>query len=201
MLDSGNFTGKTDRFGTLKNRALLQGMERLGYAVVNLGERDLKLGYDEFIRQAEGSKLPFISANLVRQDTGEPVFPTHTTVAASSPDGKHSARVGVIGVMRPNPMFMRAGPEQSNMVLIDPVEPTRRAVAALKDEGVDYVVLLAALNKNEAGRIVGEVPGIDFVVGAYGGIWTNQAEQRGETWILYSGNQGKRLGATRIFRY
>ncbi len=174
-------------------------MERLGYAVVNLGERDLKLGYDEFVRQTESATLPFVSANLVRQATGEPLFPTHTVVEAKSADGTTSARVGVVGVMRPNPMFLRAGPDQSNMVLIDPIEPTRRSVAALKEEGVDYVVLLAAINKREAARIAGAVPGIDFVVGAYAGIWTSVGEAQGTTWILYSGNQGKRLGATRVF--
>jgi hypothetical protein len=174
-------------------------MGMLGCAVANVGERDVKLGYDEFASRIEGSKIAFVSANLLKRETGESVFPSHAVVPAVSADGKKELAIGVIGVSRHNPRFLRAGPGESNMVLAPPAEPVRRAVEELKKKKVDAIVLLAALNKSDASKIATEVPGIDFVVGAYGGIFTTAEEKAGETYLLYSGNQGKRFGSTRVF--
>ena len=64
---------------------------------------------------------------------------------------------------------------------------------------VDVVVLLAALHREEAGRIVTKVGGIDLVVGSYGGIVTAKETRVGDTWLLYAGNQGKRIGESRVY--
>jgi len=139
-----------------------------------------------------------VSSNVVRQDTQEPVFDPYGVVEAVSPDGSRKLRVGVIGATRYNPLFLKAGPEQSNMVIVKPVESVKRYIGEVRERS-DVVVLLAALHKEEARRIVQAVPEIDFVVGSYGGIITTQDEKEGETWLLYSGNQGKRVGETRVY--
>jgi hypothetical protein len=64
---------------------------------------------------------------------------------------------------------------------------------------VDLVVLLSAFHKDDAKRLAEAVPGIDYVVGAYGGIFSTTVEKAGGATILYSGNQGKRLGEQRVF--
>ena len=174
-------------------------MGDLGYLVVNVGERDVKQGYDTFVRRTQASDLRFVSANLVDKETQQPVFPTHALVEARSPDGKHNLRVGVIGVMRFNPVFLHPGKDGRPMAIAHPIERVRTALAALSEQDPDLVVLLGALHKDDARRIVREVPGIDFVVGAYGGVFTTQREAEGSTWLLYSGNQGKRIGSTRVF--
>lgn len=174
-------------------------MADLGYLVVNVGERDVKQGYDTFARRTGSSPLRFISANLIDKETQQPVLPTHALVEARSPDGKNTLRVGVIGVMRFNPLFSRPGKQGRPMAIAHPTERVRQAMAALEGQDPDLIVLLGALHKDDARRIVAEVPGIDFVVGAYGGVYTTEREAEGSTWLLYSGNQGKRIGSTRVF--
>jgi len=73
-------------------------------------------------------------------------------------------------------------------------------VGELERAGVELIVLLAAMHRDDAARIALEVPAIDFVVGSYGGHYTT-TEDRVErnAWLLYSGNQGKRLGETRVW--
>jgi 2',3'-cyclic-nucleotide 2'-phosphodiesterase (5'-nucleotidase family) len=198
LLDSGNFSDNPTPEGDLKTRGLLEGMSRLGYAVVNVGDRDLSMGYDEFRARTAGATFPFVSSNLVRQDTREPVFDPYRVVDAVSPDGSRKLRVGVIGATRYNPLFLKAGPEQSNLVIVKPVESVKRVIDEVREKS-DVIVLLAALHKEEAKRIVRAVPEIDFVVGSYGGIITARDEKEGETWLLYSGNQGKRVGETRVY--
>lgn len=174
-------------------------MQRIGYHVVNVGERDVRNGYASFVNLTKDSSLPFISANLVRQDNGEKIWPGHAVVDLASPSGDKTFKIGVIGVARLNAMFMKPGPEGTNMVLASPLESVQREMAELEKKNVDLVVLLAALHKNDARKICETVSGIDYVVGAYGGVYTIEPETVGDTWVTYSGNQGKRLGETRVF--
>jgi hypothetical protein len=44
LLDAGNFSDNPTASGDLKTRGLLNAMERLGYQVVNVGERDIRMG-------------------------------------------------------------------------------------------------------------------------------------------------------------
>ena len=174
-------------------------MERLGYRVVNVGERDIRMGYPEFARRTATSKLEFISANIVDRKSGEPIFPPHAVVEARSPDGKASVRVGVTGVMRYNPVFLKAGRDGGNMVIQHPLEAVKREVAALKKKKVDTIVLLAALHKNDAIALAQEVPGIEFVMGSYGGLVNPAEQQASGTTMMYVGNRGQRIGETRVF--
>jgi hypothetical protein len=184
----------------LKTHALLRGMELMGYRVVNVGERDIREGYETFVeRTAETSSLRFVSSNLVDKQTQQPIFAPHLVTEAVSPDGSKKLRIGVVGAMRFNPVFLKPGPEGREMVIVHPTERVRQEVAALRDE-VDVIVLLAALHQNDARSIARDVEGIDFVVGSYGGLYTMREDRVGRTWMLYSGNQGKRLGSTRVYR-
>jgi 2',3'-cyclic-nucleotide 2'-phosphodiesterase (5'-nucleotidase family) len=122
MLDSGNFSDNPTPEGDVKTKALLAAMHRLGYEVVNVGERDIRMGYEEFQRRIEAAPFHFISANIVRHDTLQPVFEPHVIVEASSADEASRVRVGVTGAVRFNPIFLKAGPDKSNLVIVQPLE-------------------------------------------------------------------------------
>jgi hypothetical protein len=47
--------------------------------------------------------------------------------------------------------------------------------------------------------MLAELPGVDYVVGSYGGFFGTLEDAASGAWLLYSGNQGKRLGESRIF--
>lgn len=199
LLDSGNFSDNPTPEGDVHTRTLLAGMERMGYAAVNVGERDIKMGTPHLAERTAHVDLPFVSANIVRQDSKRPVYAPHAVVEARSADGTRRVRVGVIGVARHNPVLVKAGPDGSNVILEHPAERVRAEVAALRGQSVELVVLLAALHKDDARRMLRDVPGVDVLIGSYGGALTPLAEKEGETFMLYSGNQGKNLGETRVF--
>ena len=196
-MDSGNFSDNPTPSGESKTRSLVQGMERLGYQVINVGDRDLNRGYDTFKARTAGVKIPFVSSNIVRQDNGNPVFNPYTIVEAKSKSG-NKIKVGVIGASRYNPLFLKSGPGDSKLVIKKAEDTVPEYVKSLQGK-VDVIVLLAALHKTEAQRIVQAAPGIDFVISNYGGIVTAQQEKVGKTELLYSGNQGKRVGETRVY--
>jgi len=171
----------------------------LGYSAANVGEREMRSGYDDFIGWSAEADFPFLSANIVRSDTKVPVFLPHLVLEVPGGEGRGALRIGLIGVARFNPIFRKPGPDGSQLEITHPIEAVQRELAKLREKKVDLVVLLAALHRDDARRIVAAVEGIDFVVGSYGGVFMIEKEKDRESWILYSGNQGKQIGETRIF--
>lgn len=195
-LDSGGYSDNPSEAGEKRTRALLEGMVKLGYRVVNLAERDLSLGYAAFEESSKGLSLSFISTNIVKQGTTEPVFPPYEIVEVDTPAGK--VRVGVLGVVRYSPVWQKAGPPGTNLATAPPALMVKRYLPEVRAKS-DVVVLLAAVHRDDAGEIARTLPGIDFVFGAYGGVYNAFEEREGPTEILYTGNQGKRVGETRVF--
>ena len=172
-------------------------MGKLGYRAANVGLRDLNLGYDAFMKRIKGAAFPFISSNVVQKDTGEPVFKPYVILDVEMSAGR-KLKVGVLGAVRYNPVFLKAGPDDSNLVIARPETMIGRFLPEVREKS-DIVVLLAALHREDAKTIAGKVEGIDFVLGAYGGAFSVRDEVVGNTWIFYTGNQGKRVGETRLF--
>ena len=198
-LDSGNFRDVPTAAGDTRTDALLQAMQILGYQVANVGERDVRLGYDEFVQRTGKLSLEFLSANIIREDTRSTLFKPHLILDAVSTDGTTTHRVGIIGVVRANPLFRAPGPEDSLMVIDDPVARVRAEVQTLREEGVDAIIVLAALHKFDARKILEKVEGIDFVLGSHGDTMTPRLERYGDGGLMYGGNRGQRIVETRMF--
>ena len=199
LVDSGNFSDHPTPAGDVKTQALIEAMGKLGYHAANIGERDLRLGYDDLMKRAGHAEFPLLSANIVREDNQEPVFKPHHIVELDRPDSDEPYRIGLIGVARYNPVFLKAGPDDSNLVIRRPADVVQAEATKLHEAGVDLIVVLAALHKQEAERILTAVPHVRFVIGAYAGTTTAGGEEAGRGWLLYSGNQGKRIGETRVY--
>jgi len=197
LADTGNFSDNPTPAGDAKTRALLEGMTRLGYQVANVGERDLTAGYDALMERVSGLPLKLVSSNLVRQDSKEPVFPPFTVVKVQG-KGRKEIKVGVLGVVRFNPVFQKSGPTGTNIVIVPPSEALAKLVPEVRKQA-DVVVVLAALHKDDARAIAHEVPGIDFVLGAFANMISGtEDEVEGTTHLLYVGNQGKYVGESRV---
>ena len=197
MLDSGNFSDRSGPAGDIKTGALVEAMGQLGYRAANVGLRDLNMGYDAFVKRVEGADFPFISCNVVRKDTGEPVFQPYAILDMELHGGK-TVKIGVLGVVRFNPVFLKAGPDGSNLVVVRPETMISRYLQEVREKS-DLVVLLAALHRQDARALAEKMEGIDIILGAYAGAFSSRDLVVGDTWIFYSGNQGKRIGETRLF--
>ena len=197
LLDSGNFTDNPTAAGDIRTDALIEAMGRLNYAAVNVGERELMLGYDEFARRTATAKFPLVSTNIVRQDTKEPVFRPFVIVETARGDGK-PIKVGVLGIVRFNPLFLKSGPQKSNLVIAPAREALKRYLPEVRRRA-DVVVLLAGIHQDDARLLAREVGDIDFVLGAYGGLISSQEENENGARLVYVGNQGKCISENRVY--
>ena len=196
LLDTGNFTDNPTEAGDLRTAKLLESMKTLGYKAINVGERDLNLGYDDFKKRTEALGLTFISTNIVKQGTKETVFPPYKIVEVKGTSGK-PVRVGVLGVDRYSPVWQKAGPAGTNLGMAAPADMIATYLPEVRAKS-DVVVLLAALSKDDAHELAKRFTDLDLVVGAYGGIYNTVEETEGRIGIYYTGNQGKRIGESRI---
>ena len=196
LLDSGNFADNPTQAGDTRTAALLEGMAKLGYKAVNVGDRDLSVGYDDFVQRTRGLGMQFISTNIVKQGTKSTVFPPYAIVEVTGASGK-PVRIGVLGVIRYSPVWQKAGPSGENLGVAAPEEMIRLVLSEVRQKS-DIVVLLAALSKEDARAIAGNLQDIDLILGSYGGIYSTQEEQEGRVRLVYTGNQGKRIGESRI---
>jgi 2',3'-cyclic-nucleotide 2'-phosphodiesterase (5'-nucleotidase family) len=100
--------------------------------------------------------------------------------------------------VRFNPVWKKPGPDGSSLGIAMPTEMISRVLPEVRAKA-DVVVLLASMSRDDAGALAREVPGIDFVFGAYGGMISTQEEIEGGAQVVYVGNQGQRIGETRLF--
>lgn len=198
MLDAGNFSDNPTAAGNIKTEGVVEAMGLLGYRAANVAERDLLMGYDEFKLRTEGARFPFISANFVKKGTEEPVFDPYVILDVEQDEGD-PIRVGVIGVVRFNTVFLKPGPsEDSPIVIAPPLDMLRKYIDEVREKS-DLVIVLGAVHRQDARVLAASVEGIDFVLGSYGAYSSYRDEEVGQTRIFYSGNQGKRLTETRVY--
>lgn len=171
-------------------------MAKLGYEVVGVGERDLMLGYEDFQRRTAGIDLSFISTNVVKQGTTDPVFKPYAVVSVKGKDGK-PIRVGVLAVNRFNPVWQKAGPDGTNLAVAPPAAMLKTYLPEVRAKS-DVVVLLASLAKDDVHALARAFPDINMILASYGGIYNATEETEGPVHIYYAGNQGKRVGESRI---
>ncbi len=116
----------------------IEAMNRIGYAAMAVGNHEFNFGL-EVLRRAEAqAAFPFLSANIVFEETCEPAFPPYTVLHAGG------VRVGVLGLTTPNiPGWEQ--PENYRGLQFEPMDDAARHwVSVLRDdEACDLVVVLA----------------------------------------------------------
>jgi len=188
----------------MQTDALIEAMNGLGYQVANLSQRELLHGYDAFLKWKKQARFELVSANLVWQDTGEPVVAPTTVRKVALRDGARTreVRIGFIGLTRNNPAFQKEGPGGRRIVTVDPFAAAEKLVPALKGKS-DIIVALSSLDVNEARLLPKRAKEIDLVLGGNGAMQTRADDfpedtKIGKASVLYVGDQGKFLGEVRL---
>jgi hypothetical protein len=181
-------------------------MARLRYVAANVGEREVLTGIERFQVAREKTSFPFISANLVYQDTAQPItepFILHTAEVGAAGGKKRKVRVGIFGLVRMNTGLAVTTPDGRRIVTGDPIAAARKIVPGILKKA-DLVVALVTLEPDQARALARELPGIHLILGGFGAMLTPTQDVAGDTKvgesrILYAGNQGKKIGEVRIF--
>jgi len=203
-LDAGSWSDNLlSPDGLIKTKALLSGMSEIGYAAANVAERDLAAGLEPFLDRKKEAAFPMVSANLVFSSSGKPITDPYILLKLEPkkfPALKSPLRIAITGVTRFNPTFMKSAPPKDNVVITPPADALKKYLPEMKKKA-DQVIVLAAMPRDDAHLLVKELPGIDLVLGAFGGMTTAVEEKEGATAIFYCGTQGKYLAELRMLRH
>src|SRR5262245_53691693 len=184
-------------------------MNALGYKVANLSLRELSDGYDVFLDRQKKAQFPFVSANIVWQDTGEPIVAPTTVVRTTLRDGAKvkEVRVGFIGLTRSDPAFLKVGPAKRKIVTVDPLAAAEKNLPSLRQKA-DVIVALVGMDLEQARQLPKRIKEIDLILGGDStpgktAMATRTDDfpedtQLGRARLMYVGDQGKTLGEVRL---
>jgi 2',3'-cyclic-nucleotide 2'-phosphodiesterase (5'-nucleotidase family) len=136
-----------------QGKAIIAGMNLMGYEAMALGPKELSLGAKLLRERMDEAKFPVVSANVTSGITNRLFADPYAVVDV----GTH--RVGIIGITR------QPTPDEtiSDFTVADPRAATTRLVPEVKAKA-DTIVVLTNLDYASAMQLAREVPGIDLII-------------------------------------
>lgn len=171
---------------------MAEAMRDLGIAAAGLGDRELMFGRSFLLAALERAPVPVTCANLWDRTPGQP----RRTLARPSllvKAGKQ--KVGFFGLIAPNAAL---GPSADSLETSDPVEAATKAVADLRKQGANVIVLLSSLGRIETEDLVVAVPGIDVAVAGRNVPLLQRSRVIDNTTVVFGGEQGQYVGVTEL---
>jgi hypothetical protein len=166
---------------------LMDAMKLLGTDAVGVADRDLKYGIAFLRTQQKRTGLPLVSANLLDKKTNKPIFEPWVVKKVGT------AKVGIFGLMSEK---VDLGPARDSLAVQDPMVAAKKAIADLKKQGANVIVLLSNLGKVESEDLITAVPGMDGVIIGRNVPLLQKGRLIKNTVAVYGGEQGQNLGRT-----
>ena len=192
MLDTGNVLFGGSRVSRRVRGAVhIDAMNAMGYAAMNVAERDLRWGMDTLVERQSEARFPFLSATLVISGTDAPL---HQPYALFDVDGVPVAVMGL--AISQIPAEHRRPLVSGEMIdTLDPIATARRLLPEIR-ERADVVVVLSHMGIEQDIELARQVQGIDAILG---GVSRRVEDvpfmaEGADTVITCAGYQGQWLG-------
>ncbi|HEX3903229.1 MAG TPA: hypothetical protein VH853_10305 [Polyangia bacterium] len=177
-------TAETERQG----RLLAAGLASAGIDAFTPGEGDLAIGVPLLEKLTAAFKIPVVSANLYGRD-GERLFAADRLVDAAG------TRIGLFGVTAPPTAADANRWRADGIVVRDPADAAREAVASLRARGAAIVVGLVHGGLPAQNRaLVRAIGGLDWAVLGHSALNLERPEKVADSFMLEAMSEGKNLG-------
>jgi 2',3'-cyclic-nucleotide 2'-phosphodiesterase (5'-nucleotidase family) len=177
-------TAETERQANL----LAAGVAGGGIDAFTPGEGDLAIGVPLLKKVTAAFKIPILSANLYGRD-GQRLFAADRLIDTGG------TRIGLFGVSAPPTAADGNRWRAAGILVRDPGDAAREAVASLRARGAQIVVALVHAGlPAENRRLVAAVAGIDWAVLGHSALNLESPELAGGARMLEAQSEGKNLG-------
>jgi hypothetical protein len=199
--DVGGLVRKDNQQNKIKFQVMLAALKDLGYKAIGLGPEELSLERLEpgfLVTQgpqpgADPSGPTFVNANVeftLFKDAGlRPAAPTKVVTV----NGHRIGVTAIFGKTLTAALFGDAGDPQ--IKVNDPAKALPAAIAELKQQKAEVLILLSHAEKNESVELAKSFPEFQLVVTARGPEdGEDTPEQIGKTLLIIVGQKGKHVG-------
>ena len=187
LVDAGDITAGAREWEMLELEYILKGYQLMGYHAVNVGRRELSLGYDG-LQQMKEHFNGFVSANVVGPDNSL-VCEAYRVVELSN-----GYRCGIMGIVDDQVETEAVG---KGLRLLDPADALAKVLPELKDKA-DYLVLLAFTDEPGMKMLAQQFFELNVIVG--GNVQKASADpiQENRSAIVFNTDKGKAVGRLEI---
>jgi hypothetical protein len=167
LFDTGNLffrkplqTETKRKDGLLRVDLLIQSYNEMGYDVVNVGEKDLMMGFKFLSDVSQKAKFHFVSANLVDKKTQRGVFKPYVIKEIAG------LKIGIIGFIDDqfNPTLQERDP---GLTILEPLSTLKTLTKSLR-ENCDLIIVLSQLGESKDKKLAREHREIDLILGGGG---------------------------------
>jgi hypothetical protein len=132
----------------------------MGYDVVNVGEKDLMMGFKFLSDLGQKAKFLFISANLVDKKTKKEVFKPYVIKEIGA------LKIGIFGLLDDsfNPTLQEKDP---GLIILEPLSASKALTKSLREYS-DMIVVLSQLGESKDKKLARENREIDLILGGGG---------------------------------
>ncbi len=146
-------------------------VEYIGYDAVVIGNHDIETGHKVYDRLVETMEVPFLAANAIRTDNGEPYFQEYVTLK------RHGFNITIIGLTNPNIKSWLSPLLWSGMTFESAIPFAQEAVDRIRAKEKSDVVILAihaGTGEGDGSQLESQgldlfqsLEGVDFVIAAH----------------------------------
>jgi hypothetical protein len=132
----------------------------MAYDAVNVGEKDLMMGFKFLSEVAQKAKFPILSANLVDKNSQKAVLKPYVIREIAG------LKIGIFGLMDDlyNPTLHEKEP---SLTLLDPLSTSKALTKSLR-EYCDLIIVLSQLGESKDRKLARENPLINLILGGGG---------------------------------
>ena len=167
-----------------EGKHMIDVLNEMDIACAVIGNHDLDLGLENFVRQIQGCDFPWLCSNCWHSETGEPLGNCHE--AAVILHGGY--KIGVIGLIEDDWLSCCTTIDPDTLDYTDFVEVARKlAVKLREEEACDLVLALTHFREPNDERLAREAPEIDLVLGGHDHHYAVKEVKETGVWYVKSG--------------
>jgi len=195
MVDAGDFLFKkyvtpipeTDaKMASEKARVLLDAFGLMGCSALGIGDDDLSLGKDVLVEMSKKVGVPFLSANLVEEESGKLLFEPYLVKEVAG------LRIGLFSLLSPD-LLGPSDPRRKGLTIRPPVETAQGIIKELQPK-TDLILLLSHLGYPKDVELAQSVSGIHVIAGSHTGIQLTNPPIIKNTILLQTPPKGMYVG-------
>jgi 2',3'-cyclic-nucleotide 2'-phosphodiesterase (5'-nucleotidase family) len=177
-----------------KARLIIESLNLMGYDALGVGDDDLALGKDFLLEVSKKGNIPFLSSNIVDEESGKLLFQSHLVKKING------LKIGIFSLLSPDIFLSQSDIRKKGLTIRPPIEVAQNTIKELQPK-TDLIVLLSHLGYAKDLELAQTLQGIHIIVGSHTGMNLFNAPVIGDKIVLQTAPKGMYGGRLDLILY